>query len=132
MEHQGQACGPIRDLLSRIGDKWSVLTIVQLGDGPKRFGELLRGGHGVSQRMLTLTLRNLERDGLVWRKVTPTVPLTVEYGVTPLGADLFAVLQPFFAWCLANNGAVATARATYDAQLLQAGEGDRGAVQSAP
>jgi DNA-binding HxlR family transcriptional regulator len=110
-------CDVIRDLLSRIGDKWSILTIVALGEGPLRFGELLRRGHGVSQRMLTQTLRNLERDGLVWRKVTPTVPLTVEYGLTPLGESLMHVLKPFFDWCTGSAGAIAASRVLYDARL---------------
>lgn len=109
-------CEVIRDLLSRVGDKWSVVTIVTLGEGSLRFGELLRRGHGVSQRMLTQTLRNLERDGLVWRQVTPTVPLTVEYGLTPLGESLMRVLKPFFDWCGESAGAIAAARAAFDAR----------------
>lgn len=114
--HARQKCGAVRDIISRLGDKWSVLTIVLLGEGTLRFNELLRRGHGVSQRMLTHTLRQLERDGLVWRKVTPTVPLTVEYGLTPLGVDLFAVLQPFFNWVDLNAGSIAAAQADYDSR----------------
>jgi DNA-binding HxlR family transcriptional regulator len=113
-------CGTIRDILSRLGDKWSIVAIVLLGQGPLRFGELLRLGHGVSQRMLTHTLRQLERDGLVWRKVTPTVPLTVEYGLTALGCDLFKVLQPFFEWADHHAADIAAAQHTYDQR--QAGE----------
>lgn len=111
-----QACGAIREIVSMLGDKWSVVTIVQLGEGPLRFGELLRRGHGVSQRMLTLTLRQLERNGLIWRKVTPTVPLTVEYGLTSLGCDLFRVLQPFFEWVKDHSVDIATAQAEYEAR----------------
>lgn len=75
-----------RQILDRIGDKWSVLIVVNLGAKALRFKELQRRSGGISQRMLTQTLRHLERDGIVWRKVTPTVPLTVEYGLTSLGS----------------------------------------------
>ncbi len=103
-----------REILDRVGDKWSVLAIVNLAGGALRFGELLRRGYGVSQRMLTQTLRGLERDGLVWRKVTPTVPLTVEYGLTPLGVELLGVLQPLFDWSARRVKAIASAQAAYD------------------
>lgn len=105
-----------REILDRVGDKWSVLAIVNLGGGSKRFSELLRAGHGVSQRMLTQTLRQLERDGIVWRKVTPTVPITVEYGLTSLGQGLLEVLRPLFEWSGTHMSAIAEARAEYDAR----------------
>ncbi|MGZ5967411.1 MAG: winged helix-turn-helix transcriptional regulator [Polyangiales bacterium] len=120
-----------REILDRVGDKWSVLAIVNLGGGSMRFSvnlgggsmrfsELLRNGHGVSQRMLTQTLRNLERDGIVWRKVTPTVPITVEYGLTDLGAGLLEVLRPLFEWSGTHMKAIAKARAAYDARGTKA------------
>lgn len=109
-----ERCGAVRDIISRLGDKWSVVTIVLLGEGSLRFNELLRRGHGVSQRMLTHTLRQLERDGLIWRKVTPTVPLTVEYGLTALGVELMQVLRPFFDWVDVHAGEIAAAQAAYD------------------
>lgn len=109
-------CNTIREIISMLGDKWSVVTIVQLGEGPKRFGELLRSGHGVSQRMLTLTLRQLERHGLIWRKVTPTVPLTVEYGLTSLGCQLFRVLNPFFDFVKDHADEITEAQIQYEAR----------------
>jgi len=81
-------CRTISTLLSRIGDKWTVLVVQTLGEGPKRFNELRREIPSVSQRMLTLTLRNLERDGLVNRTVTPTIPPRVDYELTSLGSSL--------------------------------------------
>src|SRR5918997_5849822 len=81
-------CRTISDLLSRIGDKWSVLVVTTLGDGSRRFNELRREIPSVSQRMLTLTLRNLERDGLVSRAVTPSIPPRVDYELTALGRSL--------------------------------------------
>jgi DNA-binding HxlR family transcriptional regulator len=89
---------------------------VNLGEGSLRFSELLRRGYGVSQRMLTQTLRQLERDGIVWRKVTPTVPLTVEYGLTEMGGSLLEVLRPLFVWSEQNMKTIARARARYDAK----------------
>lgn len=112
--HEG--CETVRDLISRLGDKWSMLAVDQLGGGPLRFRELQRRCDGVSQRMLTVTLRRLERDGLVWRKVTPAVPVQVTYGLTDLGRGLLGVLQPFFAWTGAQAGAIAAAQRAYDAR----------------
>ena len=113
-------CNAIREIISMLGDKWSVVTIVQLGEGPKRFGELLRSGHGISQRMLTLTLRQLERNGLIWRKVTPTVPITVEYGLTALVCQLFQVLSPFFDFVKDHTDEIADAQLSFDQRLLEA------------
>jgi DNA-binding HxlR family transcriptional regulator len=109
-------CCVVREVLSRIGDKWSVVAIVMLGEGSLRFGELRRRGHGVSQRMLTHTLRQLERDGIVWRKATPSVPVTVEYGLTDVGRDLLCVLKPFFQWVVDNADAIEASRADFDAR----------------
>ena len=81
-------CRTVTEILSRVGDKWSVQVVVQLGEGPKRFNELRRSVTGISQRMLTLTLRSLERDGLVTRTVYPTIPPRVDYQLTGLGCSL--------------------------------------------
>ena len=86
--HQVGSCAAVSGVLSRIGDKWSVLIVMLLSDGPKRFNQLRRMIGGVSQRMLTLTLRGLERDGLVTRTVFPTIPPRVDYELTPLGHSL--------------------------------------------
>jgi DNA-binding HxlR family transcriptional regulator len=112
------AC-PVRDVLDRIGDKWSVMVITLLGDGPLRFMELKREIGLVSQRMLTRTLRALERDGLLTRTVYPTVPPRVDYELTPLGYSLCATLSPLVRWSFANNDEIAAARAAYDASHAQ-------------
>src|SRR5215207_2908746 len=83
--YAAQSCTTVREVLSRVGDKWSVLVIAMLGQGTRRFSELQRSIDGISQRMLTLTLRQIERDGLVERTVYPTIPPRVEYSLTPLG-----------------------------------------------
>lgn len=112
------AC-PVRDVLDRIGDKWSVMAITLLGDGPLRFMELKREIGLVSQRMLTRTLRALERDGLLTRTVYPTVPPRVDYELTPLGRSLHATLSELAAWAFAHNDQIAAARADYDASQAQ-------------
>src|SRR5271167_3623231 len=86
--HEGADCRAVASVLARVGDKWSVFVIMMLGDGPKRFNELKRMIGGISQRMLTLTLRGLERDGLVTRTVFPTIPPRVDYELTELGRGL--------------------------------------------
>ncbi|WP_062206999.1 helix-turn-helix domain-containing protein [Streptomyces sp. NBRC 109706] len=111
-EHR--AC-PATDVLRRVGDKWSVLVLVCLGDGPLRFHQLHRGIEEISQRMLTRTLRALERDGLVTRTVFPTVPATVEYDLSPLGRTLLAPLSALAHWALTHAPEVAEARARHDA-----------------
>lgn len=103
-----------RPILSRVGDKWSVLIIVNLGAEPLRFKELQRRSGGISQRMLTQTLRHLERDGMVWRKATPTVPLTVEYGLTPLGESLLKPLASLVEWVNGNRREITEAQVNYD------------------
>ncbi|MCC9311373.1 helix-turn-helix transcriptional regulator [Kitasatospora sp. RB6PN24] len=105
---------PTRHLLDRISDKWTSLLINALAEQPRRFGELSRRVAGISQKMLTQTLRNLERDGLVSRTVTPAVPVRVEYALTPLGLDLLPVMQAIKAWAEANMEEVLAARADYD------------------
>ncbi|HEY8546702.1 MAG TPA: helix-turn-helix domain-containing protein [Acidimicrobiales bacterium] len=110
-----QACA-IRDLLDRIGDKWSLLIVELLGERAHRFTELKREIEGISQRMLTLTLRHLERDGLVKRTVHPVVPPRVDYELTPLGATLLDAVAPLVAWTRDHRDAVAAAREAYDRQ----------------
>jgi DNA-binding HxlR family transcriptional regulator len=108
-------CRTISTLLSRIGDKWTVLVVQTLGTGSKRFNELRREIPSVSQRMLTLTLRNLERDGLVSRTVTPTIPPRVDYELTELGQSLQKPICGLATWALDNVGAIHAARSRFDA-----------------
>jgi DNA-binding HxlR family transcriptional regulator len=107
-------CRTISTLLSRIGDKWTVLIVETLGQGSKRFNELRREIPSVSQRMLTLTLRNLERDGLVSRTVTPTIPPRVDYALTELGRSLHGPVTALAQWALENAGAINAAQARFD------------------
>jgi DNA-binding HxlR family transcriptional regulator len=107
-------CLAVRDVLNRVGDKWSVLVVGVLGDGPKRFNQLRSSIEGISQRMLTLTLRGLERDGLVTRTVFPTIPPRVDYELTRLGRTLLKPINALVAWSGENRGAVQDARARYD------------------
>jgi DNA-binding HxlR family transcriptional regulator len=107
------AC-PTRQVMSRIGDKWTLLTLFALGDQTLRFSELRREVEGVSQKMLTQTLRALERDGLVSRRVYATVPPKVEYAVTPLGASLQRVIAEMRAWAYGHMDEIAAARSSYD------------------
>ena len=107
-------CRAISEVLGRIGDKWSVLVVTRLGDGPKRFNELKRSIGGISQRMLTLTLRGLERDGLVTRTVFPTIPPRVDYALTPLGRDLLQPVSALGAWAIRNQAKIAKARERFD------------------
>jgi DNA-binding HxlR family transcriptional regulator len=107
-------CRAIGDLLGRIGDKWSVLVVARLGEGPLRFNELRRSIGGISQRMLTLTLRGLERDGLITRTVFPTIPPRVDYALTPLGHDLLNPVSALSSWAIRNQSKIAQARAHFD------------------
>lgn len=111
---------PIRDVLDRIGDAWSLLTMIELSKGPGRFNALLRVIDGISQRMLSVTLRNLERDGLVTRTVLPSAPPQVEYALTEMGFDLIAHLEPMRQWAVSNQSAVQAARAEYDTRAAAA------------
>jgi len=104
----------IRDLLDRLADKWSLLVVELLGDGTRRFSELRRTIDGISQRMLTLTLRQLERDGLVARTVYPVIPPRVDYELTPLGASLLEAIGPLVTWTRSNRDRIAAARQAYD------------------
>src|SRR5579859_468637 len=107
---------PTRTLLDSIADKWATLVIDLLGLGPRRFGALRRAIDGISQKMLTQTLRNLERDGLVSRRVYPTTPPSVEYALTPLGATLIEPVGALRAWAEANIEQVLAARDAFDAR----------------
>ena len=109
-------CRTISTLLSRIGDKWTVLVVQTLADGPRRFNELRREIPSVSQRMLTLTLRNLERDGLVSRTVTPTIPPRVDYELTELGQSLQKPICGLATWALENVDAIHVAQARFDSE----------------
>jgi DNA-binding HxlR family transcriptional regulator len=104
----------LREVLDRIGDKWSVIVVVLLSDGPRRFTELLRSIDGISQRMLTVTLRSLERDGLVLRTVHPTVPPKVEYELTATGRALREPLAVLVRWAEEHRAGIARSRAAYD------------------
>lgn len=107
-------CRTVSDMLSRIGDKWSVLVISYLGEKPMRFNEMRRDIGNISQKMLTSTLRNLERDGLVLRTVTPTSPPRVDYELTPLGRDLLVPVQALAEWTIENIDLILDARAEFD------------------
>lgn len=106
-------CG-IRDMLDRVGDTWTVMVVTELGASERRFLELQRAIDGISQRMLTLTLRRLERDGLVNRTVYPTVPAQVSYALTDSGARLTHLIKALADWSLAERAAIAGARQRYD------------------
>lgn len=112
--HVPSACQTVTEVLSRVGDKWSMQVVMSLGDGAMRFNALRRGIAGISQRMLTRTLRNLERDGLVSRTVTPTVPPRVDYALTALGRSLVAPVGVLGAWAVANREAISAARIRFD------------------
>jgi len=107
-------CQTISGLLQRIGDKWTLLVVQTLADGTMRFNELRRAIPTVSQRMLTLTLRNLERDGLVSRTVTPTIPPRVDYELTTLGHSLQKPICGLVQWAMEHSDAIHGAQARYD------------------
>jgi DNA-binding HxlR family transcriptional regulator len=114
-------CIVVREILDRVGDKWSVLVISLLGERGHRFSELRRAIDGISQRMLTLTLRQLERDGLVLRTVHATVPPRVDYALTPLGESVLEPLMALMGWAQRHGTDIAEARAHYDAAQLDEG-----------
>ncbi len=107
-------CVFTREILTLVGDKWSVLVIVVLGDETKRFTELKRAIEGISQRMLTLTLRGLERDGLVKRTVYPTIPTRVEYALTALGRTLLTPVSELATWAQKHRADIQRARDAYE------------------
>ncbi|AGZ41306.1 hypothetical protein AFR_15120 [Actinoplanes friuliensis DSM 7358] len=105
----------VREVLDLVADKWSLFIVANLSDGPRRFTELKRAVDGVSQRMLTVTLRRLERDGILLRTVHAVMPPHVTYELTPLGTSLLHAAAPLIAWSNGNLEQVAAARAAYDA-----------------
>lgn len=112
--HDTTRCRAVADVLARVGDKWTVYIVRLLSDGPMRFNEMRREVSAISQRMLSLTLRGLERDGLVKRTVTATVPARVDYQLTPKGLTLIEPLQALGQWALANQDYVESSRLRYD------------------
>lgn len=105
---------PVRDVIDKISSKWSSLMFIALADGPMRFGQLRRMLPDISQRMLTQTLRDLQRDGYVHREVFPTQPPSVEYSLTPLGQSFLAVLRPLVGWAADHHEVIRNARAEYE------------------
>jgi DNA-binding HxlR family transcriptional regulator len=112
--HNKESCPAVREVLHRVGDKWSVLVVSLLGDGAMRFSELRRSIEGVSQRMLTLTLRGLERDGLIERTVFPEIPPRVEYELTRLGKTLLEPIQGLADWAESHRTSIQDARTKFD------------------
>ena len=112
--HEPEDCRAVSEVLARVGDKWTVLVVATLGDGPKRFNELRKALGSISQRMLTLTLRALERDGLVTRTVTPSIPPRVDYELTRLGRSLLEPVSELGTWARKNRAAIVTARERFD------------------
>ena len=120
VEHHGEAaCGHISRMLARISDKWTLLVVRSLGNGPLRFNALKRDVGEVSQKMLTATLRQLEENGFVSRTVTPTTPPQVEYALTDLGHNLQQPVQALAEWVIANSSRIDAARAAYAARRDQ-------------
>ena len=113
--HEPEDCRAVSEVLSRVGDKWTVLVVSTLGDGPKRFNELRKALGSISQRMLTLTVRALERDGLVTRTAVATIPPRVTYELTKLGRSLLEPVSGLGLWARKNRGAIADARQRFDA-----------------
>jgi DNA-binding HxlR family transcriptional regulator len=112
--HESTDCRGVASILARVGDKWSVFVIMLLGDGPRRFNEIKRMVGGISQRMLTLTLRGLERDGLVTRTVFPTIPPRVDYELTDLGRGLWQPVEALCKWASEHQAEIEAARAKFD------------------
>lgn len=107
-------CRAVREILDRIADKWSLYIFVALKDGPVRFNALRRQIDGISQRMLTITLRQLERDGLISRTLFPTIPLRVDYALTAVGRSLLAPVMALVTWADSNRHVIEEARRQYD------------------
>ena len=117
LQLESAGCRNVSPVLNRVGDKWSVLIVMILGEGPRRFNELKRQIDGISQRMLTLTLRGLERDGLVSRTVEPTVPPRVTYALTELGDSLKEPVEALGRWAMAHIACIRAAQQRFDARL---------------
>jgi len=112
--HATEDCRAVSEILQRIGDKWSLLVVRRLGGGPMRFNELRAAVGGISQKMLTTTLRTLERDGFVTRTVFPTIPPRVDYELTDLGRELEIPVKGLAEWAIANTGRINEARRRFD------------------
>jgi DNA-binding HxlR family transcriptional regulator len=112
-------CRAVGSILARVGDKWTVLIVVLLGDGPKRFNEIKRMVGGISQRMLTFTLRGLERDGLVTRTVFPTTPPRVDYELTKLGSTLWEAVEPLGSWAREHVSQILISRQRFDEEIAK-------------
>src|SRR5258706_4633057 len=112
--HVPEDCRAVSEILARVGDKWTVLVVGVLGDGPKRFSEIRRALGSISQRMLTLTLRGLERDGLVTRTVFPTMQPRVDYELTRLGRGLSQPVEALGRWAMDHQAEIEAARARFD------------------
>ncbi|UUP16347.1 winged helix-turn-helix transcriptional regulator [Nitratireductor thuwali] len=112
--HISDSCRPISEVLSLIGNKWTSLIITRLTEGPLRFNELKRSVHGISQKVLTSSLRALERDGFIERTEYPTVPPSVDYRLTPFGRDLAEPVMALTRFALKNRDRMDVARAAYD------------------
>jgi DNA-binding HxlR family transcriptional regulator len=113
-DRESSDCRAVSAVLARVGDKWSVLIIMLLGDGTKRFNGIKRMVGGISQRMLTLTLRGLERDGLVKRTIYLSIPPRVEYELTPLGRSLWAAVEPLGSWAQGHVADIRKAQDRFD------------------
>jgi DNA-binding HxlR family transcriptional regulator len=111
---KSEDCRTLSSILGMVGDKWTVLIVVLLGDGPKRFNEIKRMVGGISQRMLTFTLRGLERDGLVKRTVFPTTPPRVDYELTERGSTLWTAVEPLSLWARAHVSEILKSRKLFD------------------
>jgi len=114
--HEPEDCRAVSEVLARVVDKWTVLVVWTLGDGSKRFNELRKALGSISQRMLTLTLRAVERDGLVTRTVFPTIPPRVDYELTELGRSLLDPVSELGSWARKNRPAIENARHRFDAK----------------
>jgi DNA-binding HxlR family transcriptional regulator len=116
-DHEQTVC-TVLQVLERVSGKWAIGIVLECTPGPRRFTELERAVKGISRRMLTLTLRNLERDGLLTRKIYPTVPPKVEYTATPIAVELYESLVSLAAWAERHRAAIANSRSEYDKSVL--------------
>ena len=119
--HHSEDCRAVSSVLQRVGDKWTVLVVSKLGDGRLRFSELREAVGGISQKMLTATLRGLERDGFIVREQFPTIPPRVEYELTDLGRELLQPVTALAEWARQNGGRVVSAQQRFDAGDRHAG-----------
>lgn len=129
-QHPSADCRRVGDILARVGDKWTILLLTKLGNRRMRFGELHRAINGISQRMLTVTLRNLEQDGILIRTVYPTIPPRVEYELSDRGRTLKVALAPIGRWVMENQTDIEATRARLGEQSPQDSAGD--VIRAAP